>query len=376
MSAWGGPKRVSHERARACVEKLRPLPTGTQFAAPSALGWGEGGRPPLVLGVYNHLRDQVEVIFGHATRGADCDEPRRAHVGGCLREGELRRARLPGSRCWLGRKAMGSLHRTLETVPAAGRCAVAALSVAAAILAMPATARGDNIFETNNSSGTIGEYTDSGATVNPSLITGLGSFGPFGIAVSGSNLFVTNAGGTIGEYTTSGATVNPSLISGFGLPLGIAVSGSNLFVTNYFSGTIGQYTTSGATVNPSLISGLSLPIGIAVSGSNLFVVNSNSNTIGEYTTSGATVNPSLISGLILPAGIAVSGSNLFVTNAGSGTIGEYTTSGATVNALLISGLANPYGIAVVPVPEPATGLLVMAGVMGLAVSRRRTGVSA
>src|SRR5271157_3191930 len=293
MSAWGGPKRVSHERARACVEKLRPLPTGTQFAAPSALGWGEGGRPPLVLGVYNHLRDQVEVIFGHATRGADCDEPRRAHVGGCLREGELRRARLPGSRCWLGRKAMGSLHRTLETVPAAGRCAVAALSVAAAILAMPATARGDNIFETNNASGTIGEYTDSGATVNPSLI------------------------------------------SGFGLPLGIAVSGSNLFVTDDLSGTIGQYTTSGATVNPSLISGLSLPIGIAVSGSNLFVVNSNSKTIGEY-----------------------------------------TTSGATVNALLISGLANPYGIAVVPVPEPATGLLVMAGVMGLAVSRRRTGVSA
>ena len=39
--------------------------------------------------------------------------------------------------------------------------------------------------------------------------------------------------GTIGEYTTSGATVNASLVSGLNYPYGIAVSGSNLFVTNY-----------------------------------------------------------------------------------------------------------------------------------------------
>jgi hypothetical protein len=42
-------------------------------------------------------------------------------------------------------------------------------------------------------------------------------------------LFVTNAAsGTIGEYTTSGATVNASLISGLSDPVGIAVDGSNL----------------------------------------------------------------------------------------------------------------------------------------------------
>ncbi|HME69558.1 MAG TPA: PEP-CTERM sorting domain-containing protein [Myxococcota bacterium] len=33
-------------------------------------------------------------------------------------------------------------------------------------------------------------------------------------------------------------------------------------------------------------------------------------------------------------------------------------------------------IVVTPVPEPATGLLVMVGMLGLAVARRRTGVSA
>ena len=86
------------------------------------------------------------------------------------------------------------------------------------------------------------------------------------------------------------------------------------------------------------------------------------------------MNASLISGLTNPVGIAVSGSNLFVADEGNGTIGEYTTSGATVNASLITGLSNPWGIAVVP--EPATGSLVMLGVLGLAMARRRAGVSA
>src|SRR5215471_7400995 len=43
-------------------------------------------------------------------------------------------------------------------------------------------------------------------------------------------IFVTN-GSTIGEYTTDGATVNPALITGLSRPVGIAVSGSDLFVT-------------------------------------------------------------------------------------------------------------------------------------------------
>jgi len=45
---------------------------------------------------------------------------------------------------------------------------------------------------------------------------------------------------------------------------GIAVSGSNLFVTNFLGNTIGEYTTSGATVNASLITGLNDPAGIVV----------------------------------------------------------------------------------------------------------------
>ncbi|MGD0462115.1 MAG: hypothetical protein ABSB74_06475 [Tepidisphaeraceae bacterium] len=46
-------------------------------------------------------------------------------------------------------------------------------------------------------------------------------------------IFVANYSAWIGEYTTSGATVSTFLVSGLNGPHGIAVSGSDLFVTNY-----------------------------------------------------------------------------------------------------------------------------------------------
>src|SRR5205814_8155674 len=122
--------------------------------------------------------------------------------------------------------------------------------------------------------------------------SGLAQSQPSGIAVFGQDLFVTDASSlnVIGNYTPPGATVNPSLISGLNSPVRIAVSGEFLYVTNLFGGfgTIGKYTTSGATVNAALVSGLNGPQGIAVSGDKLFVTNSGdateaNGTIGDYT---------------------------------------------------------------------------------------------
>src|SRR5450759_792596 len=213
-----------------------------------------------------------------------------------------------------------------------------------------------------------------------------------------AQIFVVNTSAdTIGEYTNSGATVNASLVSGLNEPLGIAVSGSNLFVTNGYggttgAGTIGEYNAiTGATVNASLVSGLNYPFGIDVSGSDLFVANNNfgtiynAGTIGEYNAiTGAAVNASLVSGLNYPIGLAVSGPDLFVTNANPGTIGEYTTSGATVNASLISGSGfYPTNIAVsaapvsAPVPEPSTYAMLLAGLglIGFIAYRRKNNSS-
>jgi DNA-binding beta-propeller fold protein YncE len=72
-----------------------------------------------------------------------------------------------------------------------------ALALLAGAALMPTTAWGNNLYVTNDYGGTISEYTTSGATLNASLI-----FCPStscGIAVSGSDLFVTNGNGTIGE---------------------------------------------------------------------------------------------------------------------------------------------------------------------------------
>lgn len=89
--------------------------------------------------------------------------------------------------------------------------------IALALTSSLATLEAQNIYVVNNGSGTIGEYTGSGSTVNGSLVSGLS--GPQGIVISGNDMFVANrTTGTIGEYTTSGATVNASLISGLNGP--------------------------------------------------------------------------------------------------------------------------------------------------------------
>lgn len=198
------------------------------------------------------------------------------------------------------------------------------------------------------------------------------------VTLKAQNLFIGNLEyNTIGEYSTSGATVNASLISGLAAPWGIAISGNNLFVANFEGGsrgTIGEYTTSGMTVNASLISaGLNGPSGIAISGNDLFVANegyaSTPGGVGEYTTSGATVNASLIPGGFL-YGIAISGNDMFILNDSNGTVGEYTTSGAPLY-VSISGLGPVGGIAVSSVPEPTAGALATLGAAALWLWRRR-----
>lgn len=64
------------------------------------------------------------------------------------------------------------------------------------------TLKAQDIYVDNGNA--MSEYGLDGSTVNASLITGLNV--PEGIALSGNDLFVANIqSGTIGEYTTSGA---------------------------------------------------------------------------------------------------------------------------------------------------------------------------
>ena len=173
------------------------------------------------------------------------------------------------------------------------------------------------------------------------------------------SLFVTNFGnGKIGAYTTSGAVVNASLVSGLSQPVGIAVSGSNIYVTEKFNGTIGAYnTTSGAVVNASLVSGLNNPSGIAVSGSNIYVTELFNGTIGAYTTSGVLVNARLVSGLSFPYFLSV-GDATDNTNGGGGSGSSGTPTQVTIFAGTSFSLSS---IGVTATPVLSGGTLVLSG---------------
>ena len=85
-----------------------------------------------------------------------------------------------------------------------------------------------------------------------------------------------NTNGTVGEYNLDGTAINPSLISGLTQPAGLALSGKHLYVIVHGDGTNGTVqvynATTGAVINPSLVTAPQLPEILALSGNNLYVV--------------------------------------------------------------------------------------------------------
>ena len=202
--------------------------------------------------------------------------------------------------------------------------------------------------------GIIGEYTNSGATVNASLITV--SIAPDGvnqIAVSDGFVYVVNrTAGTIGKYTTSGATIDPALISGLDGPVDVEVSGGFIYVAEGGKNRVGKYTNSGATVNASLITGLVVASGLAVSGTDLFVGDRvhNQAAVGHYTTSGDTIDKAFLTGDFLQAGgpndVEVSGSNLFVdySSGDDAFLAKYNVNGKLITPDLIGSCGSVIAI--------------------------------
>jgi hypothetical protein len=132
--------------------------------------------------------------------------------------------------------------------------------------------------------------------------------------------------------------------------MGIAVSGTNLWVTNYQSGKIAEYNaTTGAVENASLVSGLIHPTGIAVSGGDLWVTNSDSNyaSIDEYNATtgapapgGASITDresATLSSLTITLQSPQTGDVLTATASGGITVTPYNP---TTGVLLLSGTAS------------------------------------
>lgn len=220
--------------------------------------------------------------------------------------------------------------------------------------------------------GSLDRYSISGGTSQKGLIPSLGV--PRGLAVSGSNLFISDGNG-IHKYDTSGHLITTSFTAAKFDTYRLAVSsdGSHLFVAG--ADSIGEYdTTTGTTINDTFITGLDNPYAISISGSKIYVANFGNGTngsIGEYTSDGTPINTALITGLTQLYDVADYGGKLFTVDYIDGLVGEYDdTSGASINPSFITGLSGP--LAIVAVPEPATWTLLTIAAILLSV-RRRTG---
>lgn len=226
--------------------------------------------------------------------------------------------------------------------------------------------------DNGSAQGNIAKYGGDGTVINPNLISVPGLTELTGLAVAGNDLFVAdNNTGTIREYTTSGATVNSNLVSGLSSLEFIADDGNgNLYAVygGQFS-SVAQFAISNGQVissNYALIANIYSATGIALDGQGHIFVAWNGR-VGEYNTDGTTVNSSLLSA-INPRGLAADGNDLYVA---AGSVGEYTISNGAVtssNPSFISS-TDPVSVAINPAPEPtAMGLFAL---LALPLIRRR-----
>jgi len=257
---------------------------------------------------------------------------------------------------------------------------------------------GSTLYVANYGAGTVGEYTTSGALINASLVSGL--YHPWGLALSGSTLYVADNGtGTVSAYTVSGAsaTADGSFTAITGQPqvMGVAVSGSNLYISNYassvsntaYTGSISVYNAAtGAALNGGVpvVTGLDGPASLTASGSTVYASMVFGDSVGAFTISGTTLtnpNATFITTANAAYGVALGGSGLYVLTQnqyGGGTIGLYNPGTGAGSIIATTGLYTPFGIAAVAVPEPATGAAI-AGALGLLLvagrRRREPGLS-
>ena len=167
---------------------------------------------------------------------------------------------------------------------------------------------GNSLFVASGT-GSVGVYdATTGAAINANLITS-GLSDPWSMALLGNSLYVSNRSpnnSAVGKYDAStGAVINATFITGIYTPFGLAVSGNNLFVAAS-NNAVGKYdATTGAAINAGFVTGLSNPTNLAVSGNNLFVAELDGSRVGEYdAATGAAINANFITG-ITPVGLAI-----------------------------------------------------------------------
>jgi hypothetical protein len=138
---------------------------------------------------------------------------------------------------------------------------------------------------------------------------------PNGLVTSGSNVYVSFYDGGVSEYNAQTlVSVAPNLIPSSSLrnPYGLAISGTILYVASQYASEVGEFSAvTGATINADLINVTNVQQ-LAISGNDLYTTNSLNNVVGDYdVTTG-----SAVSGFTSSAGIPTSFATLAIPEPG------------------------------------------------------------
>lgn len=156
-----------------------------------------------------------------------------------------------------------------------------------------ATAHAQVIYVSNyadGNHGTVGAYDATSGSSVSTFTSPAGINVPFGLAVSGNNLYIATEGtdyNGVGIYNaTNGGAINASLTNDLISPVGVAIAGNNLYVADRDAPSVNEYdaTNGGAAANSiSFPFGLSnSPEGVAVANNILYVGDDQANTVTAY----------------------------------------------------------------------------------------------
>ena len=236
-----------------------------------------------------------------------------------------------------------------------------------------------NVFVANQLNYSISKFDSSGT-----LLATIGSAAslnyPMGLALdSAGTLYAANYGSqgpaasSVARFDAGGNFV-ASMTAQIDRPLGVAVDTSGqLFVGNWFLNTVSKFDASGtflATIGSS--STITNPGGLVTSAAGeLFVASEGSGVISLFDAAG-TYQSSIGAGasLMNPAGVARDRlGNLYVssgTDSSNSLISKFDSAGVFQFSWSIPSISGFLATAPVPVPEPASWLMTITAITGLA----------
>jgi hypothetical protein len=206
-----------------------------------------------------------------------------------------------------------------------------------------------------------------GTGVDLNFITGAN--GPVGVAVNGSYIFWRNLNtNMIGRANLDGTGVNQNLTTANAPGNGIAADGNHIFWNN---GTF----VARANLDATGVNSTFLNLGrfdsaqyIAVDSAHIYVTGTGILGIARANIDGTGLAMDFVQGLTgSENGVAVDGNYIYWMGLLNG-IYRSNLDGTGAETLIAPPAVGQF-IAVLP--EPGTGLLVMAGVLGLAIMRRK-----